>query len=158
MDIDNRDLIRRRYDFLRWPAPAAVFTGPAGHLPVVGPGTPLPLLKRTPYPGGDYLDLFGDESGAEVAVRVEAYADAAAAREGLIRHLTTSVVTRLPNAADKGLPVGEVGFAALDDPPSAVVFVRGRLVIDISSVGRAPYPISAFAALFDDLAARWSRR
>jgi hypothetical protein len=151
--MSERDLLKETYGFDRWPAPraddAVARVRPArAFLPALESGPEALLLShRVPLP---VRRAFSDElvggDGVQVSVVVDEGHDAAEAREALIDKLSTSMAPRLPDCDEL---LGEVCFQGWDDPPGVVLFVRGRFMIAVSSVGPSHVDVRPIARRVD---------
>jgi hypothetical protein len=148
-----RDRAKERFGFESWPrpAPASEPLPRVRFLPSLDACPDLELLERFPRPGRafhDHLALGGDPA-ATVGLTVWEETSAADAQNRLLEILANSMAPSLPTLAERGLEIGDVGFTDPHTPISAIVFVRGRIVIDLVARQGRDLPVVDLARALD---------
>lgn len=147
-DDQHRDIVKERYGFAGW-GRGRGRERPRRHLlHLSAREIPLRPIERQAFDGG-YIDTYGD--GREVLVTVWIYqlASPEQAREAMVDYLMTSMAPRLPDAAARGLEVGDVAFAGYGEGQTSVAFVRDDVFVRVHSVGETDYPVGELANIID---------
>jgi hypothetical protein len=94
-----------------------------------------------------YIDLYRQRSDSQVrfSVSVIEYSSPEEAHEGLVDFLTTVMAPTLPSAAEKGIEVGDVGFAGYAQVQTGVSFVKDNVFIRVESVGEKAASVKVIA-------------
>jgi hypothetical protein len=147
-DDQHRNLIKEQYGFADWGRGRAreVRRRHALDLPVKD--IPLPRIERQAFDGG-YIDTYGDGQKVIVTVWIYQHASPDQAHEALLDYLMTSMAPRLPDAAERGLHVGDVAFAGYEEAQTSLAFVRNDVFVRVHSVGETDYPIGELAGIVD---------
>jgi hypothetical protein len=152
------DGVRARYGLDDWPPADAATLIVHGFMPDLA-DTPYALARRDPRgDGGHHLaehyvpagEALSASSEVHLIVEIHEYADAAEAREALVERLASMMAPRLPDCGERGIEAGERCFCGVDDPPSALSFVRANVLVDISNAGAAVEPVAPLARAIDE--------
>lgn len=149
----SRESVKARFGFEGWPrpAPAPERLPRERFIPSLDALPGLELAKRFPHRGRAFSDhiVHGNDPSATLDLMVWEEASAADAQERLLDFLGTSMAPSLPTLAERGLAIGDVGFADHDTPISMVVFARGRIVLRLLAPQGRGVPVVELAEALD---------
>ncbi|MFZ1219463.1 MAG: hypothetical protein WAO00_09225 [Chthoniobacterales bacterium] len=153
--MEFRSAIKERYGFAAWPLTpvARPLAEKRGFVPKQAEVRPFLLERRRALPDhrNAYIDFYhrADDPQVLFSVTVIEHQTPEEAHEALVDFLTTVMAPTLPATSEKGIEVGDVGFAGHAEVQTDVCFTRGTVFIRVQSIGDKEASVKELAEILD---------